>query len=118
MAIDKLISKAVTFNSPKTYNSRLINSKYYTTSPLNPKIETNKIINSNGKNIEFSIRKFDNGKKFELYKLPDEVIKVIKNKFGEIKAFKSSIDQHNENPYKTYENAKASMNAQIKSFLS
>ena len=118
MAIDKLISKAVTFNSPRTYSSKLINSKYYTENALAPKIETSQIISSKGKNIEFSIKKFDNGEKFELYKLPDEIIKVIKNKFGEIKAFKSSIEQHNENPYKTYENAKESMNAQIKNFLS
>lgn len=117
MAINKLLTKTVPFNSLKTNTSTLINSKYYTNNILNPKIETNKIINSNGKNIEFSSKKFENGNIFELYKLPDEIIKVIKNKFGEIKAFKSSIPQHNEMPSHTYERAKEAMASQFHRFF-
>lgn len=112
-----LLKQAVPFNSPEISGLRMINTKYYKTTPRNPRIETNQIIGKNGNPIEFSIKKFDNGDKFELYKLPDEVIKILKNKFGEIKAFKSSIKQHNDNPQKTYENAKLSMRSQVCNFL-
>ena len=117
MGIEKLISKSVTFNSPRNTGSRMINTKYYTNSLLNPRIETHLILNKNSNKIEFSSKKFDNGDKFELYKLPDRMIKIVKNQFGEIKAFKSSISQHNENPMRTSENAKSIIASQTRNFL-
>ena len=112
-----LFEKTTSFNSPRINGLRMVNKKYYETNPLNPRVEIHKIASKNGNTVLFASKKFDNGNKFELYKLPDEIIKVLKNKFGEIKALKSSIAQHNENPQKTYENAKSSMASQIHNFL-
>lgn len=117
MGIDKLISKSVTFNSPKVDGLKMINEKLYPKTPLNPRIETHKIINPNGNSTEFISKKFDNGGRFELYRFPDEVIKLIKNKYGELKSFKSSIAQHNEKPQRTYEKAKSAMEEHLKGFL-
>lgn len=115
----KIIKKVSKFSSPDVDDFKMIHSKYYhpDKSPLNPEIETLQFTNSDKVQTEFSSRKFQNGCRFEVYKLPDEIIKVFKNKFGEIKAFKSSIEQHNQTPSRTYENVKDAMRAQTHNFL-
>lgn len=112
-----LLKKCTTFNSPNLTNYKMVNTKYYSKTPLNPNIETNKFVTPEGINTEFSSKTFQNGYKFEIYRLPDEVIKVLKNKFGEIKAFKSSIEQHNQNPARSYENVKDAMRSKTHNFL-
>lgn len=115
----KLIKKSSEFASPKFDGLKMIHSHYHkpNKSPLNPEIETLQFINNEKIQSEFSTRKFQNGDRFEVYRLPDEVIKVLKNKFGEIKAFKSSIAQHNHKPAIAYENAKNAMRSKTHNFL-
>lgn len=93
-----LLKKSVEFNSSRTPGYRMTNTKYYTKSPLMPKIESHKFSTRDGIKCEFSTKSFQDGSKLDVFRLPDEIIKVVKNRFGEIKAFKSSIEQHNSNP--------------------
>ena len=81
-------------NKKKSY-TRYFDSS---TSVLNPKIETHRFENKDGVYSKFESRKFDNGDRFELYQTPEEEIKLVKNRFGEIKAFKSSVPTHNNSP--------------------
>ena len=114
-----LAKKSVTFVSPRVHGLKMVNAKYYNTSGnlLNPNIETFTINNRDGVISEFSSKRFQDGSKFEIYRLPDEIIKVFKNKFGEIKAFKSSIEQHNTQPESIYENVKNTMRSKTHNFF-
>ena len=112
-----LLKKSVEFNSSRTPGYRMTNTKYYTKSPLMPKIESHKFSTRDGIKCEFSTKSFQDGSKLDVFRLPDEIIKVVKNRFGEIKAFKSSIEQHNSNPEKTYEKAKDVISAKTRNFL-
>ncbi len=112
-----LLKKSVEFNSSRTPGYRMTNTKYYTKSPLMPKIESHKFSTRDGIKCEFSTKSFQDGSKLDVFRLPDEIIKVVKNRFGEIKAFKSSIEQHNSNPEKTYEKAKEVISAKTRNFL-
>ena len=112
-----LLKKSIEFNSSHTPGYRMTNTKYYTKSPLMPKIESHKFSTRDGIKCEFSTKSFQDGSKLDVFRLPDEIIKVVKNRFGEIKAFKSSIEQHNSNPEKTYEKAKEVISAKTRNFL-
>ena len=112
-----LLKKSVEFNSSRTPGYRMTNTEYYTKSPLMPKIESHKFSTRDGIKCEFSTKSFQDGSKLDVLRLPDEIIKVVKNRFGEIKAFKSSIEQHNSNPEKTYEKAKEVISAKTRNFL-
>ena len=112
-----LLKKSVEFNSSRTPGYRMTNTKYYTKSPLMPKIESHNFSTRDGIKCEFSTKSFQDGSKLDVFRLPDEIIKVVKNRFGEIKAFKSSIEQHNSNPEKTYEKAKEVISAKTRNFL-
>ena len=109
----KLIKKVATFKSPYNPRIRMENSRYYTSSPLNPTIETTKIFDNKNIYAEYNRKKLENGYIFESYKLPDEILKVLKNRFGEIKGLKSSIKQHNSAPEQTYEKVKNAMQSNI-----
>ena len=113
----QLLKKSIEFNSSRTPGYRMTNTKYYTKSPLMPKIESHKFSTRDGIKCEFSTKSFQDGSKLDVFRLPDEIIKVVKNRFGEIKAFKSSIEQHNSNPEKTYEKAKEVISAKTRNFL-
>ena len=112
-----LLKKSVEFKRSRTPGYRMTNTKYYTKSPLMPKIESHKFSTRDGIKCEFSTKSFQDGSKLDVFRLPDEIIKVVKNRFGEIKAFKSSIEQHNSNPEKTYEKAKEVISAKTRNFL-
>ena len=112
-----LLKKSIEFNSSRTPGYRMTNTKYYTKSPLMPKIESHKFSTRDGIKCEFSTKSFQDGSKLDVFRLSDEIIKVVKNRFGEIKAFKSSIEQHNSNPEKTYEKAKEVISAKTRNFL-
>lgn len=97
----KVLNKKVTpFYSPIVEGQKVVNTRYFdsSTSVLNPKIETHRFENKDGVYSKFESRKFDNGDRFELYQTPEEEIKLVKNRFGEIKAFKSSVPTHNNSP--------------------
>ena len=115
-----LIKKSSTFASPRIDGLKLTNTKFYEQypDPRTLKIETHRIESPAGIHIEFSSRKnLQNGNMFEVYKFPEETIKILKNRFGEILKFKSSLDCHNLNPEWTYKNAKESMAEKFKRFL-
>lgn len=112
-----LLKKSIEFNSSRTPGYLMTNTKYYTKTPLMPKIESHKFSTKDGIKCEYSSKTFQDKSKLEVFRLPDEVIKVVKNRFGEIKAFKSSIEQHNFNPDKTYEKAKEVISSKTRSFL-
>lgn len=116
---ETLAQKSVTFVSPRVPDLKLVNTKYYNNSGslFNPNIETFTIKNGSGAITEFSSKRFSDGSRFEIYKLPDEIIKVLKNKFGEIKAFKSTVEQHNRQPEEIYENVKNTMRSKTHNFF-
>lgn len=116
---ETLAQKSVTFVSPRVPDLKLVNTKYYNNSGslFNPNIETFTIKNGSGAITEFSSKRFNDGSRFEIYKLPDEIIKVLKNKFGEIKAFKSTVEQHNRQPEEIYENVKNTMSSKTHNFF-
>lgn len=116
---ETLAQKSVTFVSPRVPDLKLVNTKYYNNSGslFNPNIETFTIKNGSGAITEFSSKRFSDGSRFEIYKLPDEIIKVLKNRFGEIKAFKSTIEQHNSQPEEIYENVKNTMRSKTHNFF-
>ncbi len=116
---ETLAQKSVTFVSPRVPDLKLVNTKYYNNSGslFNPNIETFTIKNGSGAITEFSSKRFDDGSKFEIYKLPDEIIKIFKNRFGEIKAFKSTVEQHNRQPEEIYENVKNTMRSKTHNFF-
>lgn len=116
----KLIKKSSTFASPRIDGLKMTNTKFYEqySDPRTLKIETHKIENEKGVEIEFSSRKnLQNGNMFEIYKFPEETIKILKNRFGEILKFKSTIDCHNENAEWTYKQAKESIAGKFRNFL-
>ena len=116
---ETLAQKSVTFVSPRVPDLKLVNTKYYNNSGslFNPNIETFTIKNGSGAITEFSSKRFSDGSRFEIYKLPDEIIKVLKNRFGEIKGFKSTVEQHNRQPEEIYENVKNTMRSKTHNFF-
>ncbi len=116
---ETLAQKSVTFVSPRVPDLKLVNTKYYNNSGslFNPNIETFTIKNGSGAITEFSSKRFNDGSRFEIYKLPDEIVKVLKNRFGEIKAFKSTVEQHNRQPEEIYENVKNTMRSKTHNFF-
>lgn len=116
---ETLSKKSVAFISPRVPDLKLVNTKYYNNSGslFNPNIETFTITNGSGAITEFSSKRFNDGSRFEIYKLPDEIVKVLKNRFGEIKAFKSTVEQHNRQPEEIYENVKNTMRSKTHNFF-
>ena len=118
-AVETLIPKNTIFKSPRIKDLTMINTKYFNKSntSLTPDIESIKIQKGRDTVVEFSSKKFSNGNLFEVYRLNNEIIKVLKNRFGEIINFKSSISNNNNTPAHTYELAKDAINAKIRNFL-
>ena len=115
----KMVSKKVVFNSPEIPGYRMINIKYadQAGSLLNPKIETLEFTDKNGIKSAYSSKKLENGSRFEVFKFSDEIIKVLKDKFGQIKVLKSTVEEHNSgNPEKMYDNAKEAMSNKTRHF--
>lgn len=113
-----LFRKSTTFVSPDIEGLKMVNKTIYKESPLNPLIETNKILDQDVLKAQFTSKRLSNGDRVEHYNFPDELIRVVKNKFGQIKEFKSSIEQHNTTPKQTYEDVKNAMTSLVRSFLS
>ncbi len=113
-----LFRKSTTFVSPDVEGLKMVNKTIYKESPLNPLIETNKILDQDVLKAQFTSKRLSNGDRVEHYNFPDELIRVVKNKFGQIKEFKSSIEQHNTTPKQTYEDVKNAMTSLVRSFLS
>ena len=85
----KLIaSKPQEFNSGHVKGLRLINQRFTPQDGVYPIISTSQIVDGYNVNAECSIKKFADGSRFEVYRMKDAVLKFMKNKFGEIKAFK------------------------------
>lgn len=115
----KLLRKNAQFNSLHIDGLKMVQTKYSFPQTRTPYIVSNKIVNNGIKEIEYSEKRFSNGNIFEVYNLPGEIIKVIKNKFGEIKALKSSTKSHNSiNQERLYQGVKDIMEYKIKNFLS
>ena len=115
-----LVKKMSSFASPHVDGLKITNQKLYEqiVDPRTLKIEIHKIESPLGIHAEFSSRTSkQNGNKFEIYKLPEETIKVLKNRFGEIIKFKSSVVSHNFSPEWTYKNVKETMAEKLRVFL-
>ncbi len=114
----QILNKKVTiFDSPRVDGLKMINTKYYDKSPLRPIIESHQFINNGKINAEFSSKTLSNGDKFEVYRTPEEIVKLIQYRFGGIKAFKSSIDIHNQTPEKIRNKMKDSFTNKTHNFL-
>ncbi len=116
----KLIaSKVQEFRSVNVKGLRLINQNFHPQSGNYPIISSSKILDGNSVNSEYSIKKFADGTRLEVYRMKDAVLKFVKNKFGEIKAFKyrgtgEKADIPREN---IIENTKLSFAAKIRRFF-
>jgi len=112
-----LNKKVAQFNSPRVDGLKMINTRYYIKNPLRPVIESHQFINNGKINAEFSSKTLSNGDKFEVYRTPEETVKLIQDKLGKIKAFKSSIDIHNQIPGEICEKMKESFTHKTHNFL-
>ncbi len=118
MPIKTPLTKHVSsFTSPYINGAKMINTRYYEPNRQFSKIESHEITYPNGANTSFTTKTFSNGNKLEVYRLPDEIVKVLKNRFGEVLGFKSSIKQHNIEPERTYENIKNVVHERTINFL-
>jgi len=82
------------------YNSeqkglKILSRKFYdnSLSVKRPKIECCEIMDKSGITAQFSTKMFKNGNRFEVYRVCGDVIKIIKNKFGEIQNFSTNVKQ-------------------------
>lgn len=117
---ERLIKQTSTFASSHTKGLHMINERYFAKSKgisLNPNIETQKIKLENKTISECSTKIFKNGNKFEVYRLPEGIVKVLKNRFGEIKKFSGSNKDKNINAETTLENIKTLFAEKIQEFL-
>ena len=105
----KMTVKKAVFNSLKTPDYRMITTKCFdnTSTLLNPRIDSIEFVDKNGIKASYASKRFQNGNRFEVYRFSDEIVKVLKDKFGQIRGFKSTkADNANLNQEKIYENAK------------
>mgnify|MGYP004610099125 CR=1 FL=1 len=115
----KLAKEIQPFKSPHVKGLSLKNSQYYMNGRKTPYIESSQISDLSGINAEFSTKKLANGGIFEVYRMKDVVLKLIKNKFGDIKAFKlSGMEKSDVMPKENIiENTKQAFAAKVKSFF-
>lgn len=115
----KLVKEVQPFKSPNVKGLLLENSKYHYIGNKHSYIESSKISDMAGTNAEYSTKKLTNGGIFEVYRMKDVVLKFIKNKFGDIKAFKlSGMKKTDIMPKENIiENTKQAFAAKVKSFF-
>ena len=129
----KLIKKISIFNSPHIDGYKLVNTKYYDSGKLTrrPRIESVQFIKTKDEtetasliaNKESSVlgeyngKSFENSSKFEIYKLHEDVIKLIKDRFGTIIAFKTNVKNSKLNNDRLYDNFKTALNGMTRNFL-
>lgn len=116
----KLIaSKPQEFNSGHVKGLRLINQRFTPQDGVYPIISTSQIVDGYNVNAECSIKKFADGSRFEVYRMKDAVLKFMKNKFGEIKAFKyrGAGEKENVPRENIIENTKLSFASKIRNFF-
>ncbi len=114
------LSKEVhSFKSPHVKGLALSNSEYFMAGQKSPYIEASKITDWSGVNAEYSSKKLTDGAKFEVYRMKDAVLKVIKDKFGEIKAYKFNGMKKSDAMSKEniIENTKLAFASKVRSFL-
>lgn len=117
---EKLIKQTSKFDSSHTKGLQMINERYFTKSKgvsLSPEIETQKIKLGHKTISEFSTKKFKNGDKFEVYRLPECIVKVLKNRFGEIKKISNNNRIYNIKSDAILENVKNLFAGKVKEFL-
>lgn len=117
---ETLIKKTSEFSSSHTKGLRMINERYFAKSKgisYNPDIETQKIMHNNEITAEFSTKKFPNGDRFEVYRTPEVIVKVLKNRFGEIKKFSNSNANSRLKPETALEYIRSVFNSKIEGFL-
>ena len=116
----KLIaSEPQVFNSTHVKGLRLINQSFSPSNGIRPSIDINRIEEGNNLNAECIIKNFADGARFEVYRMKDAVLKFVKNKYGEIQAFKYRGVGEKENvPCENIiENTKLAFAAKIRNFF-
>lgn len=115
----KLTKEVHSFKSPHVKGLTLNNTEYFLAGQKSLNIETSKITDWTGVNAEYSSKKLSNGAKFEVYRMKDAVLKIIKDKFGEIKAYKfKGMEKSEAMPKESIiENTKLAFASKIRSFL-
>ncbi len=115
----KLIEKTSTFNSHLVKGLNVKISNYNFVNSNIPKIESSVIKDSSGVIAEFSSKRMDNGSRFEVYKQRENVLKVLKNKFGEILSFKFNGSKNTQvlTPENIIENTKNDFLVKLKSVI-
>lgn len=115
----KLAKEIQPFKSPHVKGLSLENSKYYMQGKKAPYIESSQISDLSGINAEYSTKKLANGGILEVYRMKDAVLKLIKTKFGEIKAYKfNGMKNADVMPKENIiENTKMAFAAKIRNFF-
>ncbi len=117
---ERLIKQISKFDSTRTKGLQMINERYFTKSKgvsLTPTIETQKIELGHKTISEFSTKTFKNGDKFEVYRLPECIVKVLKNRFGEIKKFSNSNKNYTGKSETILEHVRSLFSRKIREFL-
>lgn len=120
IGVEKLVaSNFQEFKSVHVKGLRLINQDFVPKNSAYPKISSSKILEGDNVSAECSVKRFADGARFEVYRMKDAVLKFVKNKFGELKAFKfeSSSDSGIMSKEDLIENTKLSFASKVRNFF-
>lgn len=120
IGIEKLIaSKPQEFKSVHVKGLRLINQDFALKNSAYPIISSSKIMEGNNVSAECNVKRFADGARLEVYRMKDAVLKFVKNKFGELKAFKfeSPSDAGIMSKENIIENTKLSFASKVRNFF-
>lgn len=109
----KLVQQAYHSASPYTNYSMKI-SKYYAGSKT-PHIETQAFTINGNTNSTYAKRKMNNGNTFEMFRFNDDILKIIKNKFGEIISSKANFKIPLDDVQRVYMNSLDTMRSKLNS---
>ena len=114
----KLIEKTSKFTSKRATTGVLVDKEYkLANGAMLPFIKSNQIFDSGKIVAESSVKKFADGSKFEVYRMKDSVLKILKNKFGEILGYKSSEKSSVLSKEEIIENTKMAFASKVRRFL-
>ncbi len=105
-----------TLNSTRVEGLQMIEKLAFSQKPTRPTIMLKKL-SLNGETLaEVGEKRLSNGLMFETYNANGSKIKLIKNIFGELLAFKTNIQNYPFNPHKLVENMKDTIRYKFASF--
>lgn len=114
--VTKLLNKTTQFNSQRVSDYVLTSKRYYTKNQYNPVIE--ELTMSDKKNVTRSISmKRPNGVNLNILEANGEYIKVLRDRLGEVLAYKSNINFRPEDLERVYKNTTELVRSRLENFL-